>query len=225
MVSAMRVKVRAFSIVELLVVMAIVGVLAALGLAAVSKVLADANRADSTARLKAVGQAIFAYAGEHDQLLPGPLWPGQVMEYDASRDGRIVRDLAPYLAIEHRDAPYLVQRMIPQAYRRNPTSGRMADVRVYVMNASIILEGQTLTPFGTLITAPTGETVKTAEPLRLNRLDRLPANDRWMLSETDQKHPSVAVAPWRASTPALPVHDGFRAVLNFDGSASLESAR
>lgn len=222
MISVMRVEAGAFSIMELLVVVATVGLLTALGLGAGSKALANANKTDSTARLKALGQAVFTYAGEHDQLLPGPLWPGQVMEYDPARDGRIVRDLAPYLDIAHRDAPYLVQRMIPNAYRRNPPSGRMTDLRIYVMNASIILEGQAVTPFGTLITAPTGETVKTSDPLRLNRLDKLPGNERWMLSETDQRHPSVAAAPWRANTPALPMHDGFRAVLNFDGSANLE---
>jgi hypothetical protein len=43
-----------------------------------------------------------------------------------------------------------------------------------------------------------------------------------MMSETDQQHPSVSGAPWKANTPPKPVHDGFRASVNFDGSASLE---
>ncbi len=217
-----RFRERAFTLLELLAVLAICTALATLGLGVGGRALKEADKADSVARLRTLGNAIHLYAGEHDQALPGPLWPGQVMEYDPARDGRIVRDLAPYLDIAHRDAPYLVQRMIPNAYRRNPPSGRMTDLRIYVVNASIMLEGQTVTPFGTLITASTGETVKTSDPLRLNRLDKLPGNERWMLSETDQKHPSVAAAPWRASTPALPLHDGFRAVLNFDGSANLE---
>ncbi len=225
MFSVMQGKMRAFSLLELLVVIAIVGLLAALGLGAWSKALADANRADSIARLKTIGQAIFSYVGEHDQLLPGPLWPGQVLLYDPVEKGRLVVSLAPYLGVEQRDTPYLVDRMIPKAYRRNPTAGRMNDLRIYVMNASIVLEGNTHRPFGALLTTSNGDTVKSADPLRINRLDKLPDNERWMLSETDQKHPSVAAAPWKASTPPLPVHDNLRAVLNFDGSAQLEAAK
>ena len=207
---------RAFSLMELLVVLAIVGVLVALGLGAGAKSFSQAEKTDSLARLRTVGQAILLYAGEHDQQLPGPLWPGQVMLYDAAREGRIVRDLATYLGVEHKETPYLVQKMIPRAYLRNTTSGTMEDVRVYVMNSVIIQEGQTNRPFGSLTVSPV------VESMRLPRLDSLPQDERWMISETDQSHPDVVGAPWRANTPPKPAHDGFRAVLNFDGSANLE---
>jgi prepilin-type N-terminal cleavage/methylation domain-containing protein len=210
---------NAFSLIELLIAVAIVAVLVALGIGASHQALAGAKKADSLARLRSVGQAVLTHAGEHDSRLPGPLWPGQVMYYDAAREGRIVRDLAPYLEIPHRDAPYVVDRMIPKAFLPNPTAAPLADLRVYVMNSTIVLEGQTNLPFGSLTLSPP------VEPLKLGRLTNLPEGERWMISETDQSHDDVSSAPWKANTPAKPVHDGFRASVNFDGSANLETAK
>lgn len=207
---------RAFSLMELLVVMAIIAGLVTIGLAAGAKVLSEAEKTDSLSRLRTVGQAILLYAGEHDQQLPGPLWPGQVMLYDPAREGRIVRDLAPYLDIEQKDTTYLVDRMIPKAYRRNPTAGSISDMRVYVMNSSIVQNGQTNSPFGSLTVSPA------IDPMRLPKLENLPAGERWMVSETDQLHPDIPGAPWKANTPPAPVHDGYRAMVNFDGSAGFE---
>lgn len=208
-----------FSLIELLIAVSIIAVLVALGIGASRQALAGAKKADSLARLRKVGQATLTYAGEHDAQLPGPLWPGQVMLYDAAREGRIVRDLAPYLDVQHRDTPYVVDRMIPKAFLPNPTAAPLADLRVYVMNSSVVLDGQTNLPFGSLTVTPT------VEPMRLGRLANLPENERWMISETDQLHPDVSSAPWKANTPPKPVHDGFRASINFDGSANLEAAK
>jgi len=208
-----------FSLIELLVALSIVAVLVTLGIGASRQALAAAEKADSLARLRTVGLAALTYAGEHNAQLPGPLWPGQVMLYDADREGRIVRDLAPYLEVQHRDTPYVVDRMIPKAFLPNPTSAPLADLRVYVMNSSIVLDGQTNLPFGSLTVTPT------VEPMRLGRMEKLPDSERWMISETDQLHPDVSGAPWKANTPAKPVHDGFRATVNFDGSANLEAAK
>lgn len=206
----------AFSLPEILVALAILAVLITLGLGAGRRSLAGAERADSLARLRGVGQAILLHTGEHNQQLPGPLWPGQVMEYDPQREGRIVRDLAPYLGVESRDRPYLVDRMIPKPYRRHSTAGPLEQVRVYVMNSSVILDGQTNAPFGSLTATPP------IEPLRINQLENLAENERWMASETDQLHPDVSGAPWKAHTPPQPVHGNFRAAVHFDGSATLQ---
>lgn len=203
----------AFSLLEMLVALAIVAVLLVLSIGASRQTLAGAERADSLARLRSMGQAILSYTGEHDHQLPGPLWPGQVMFYDPIETGRLVVQLAPYLDVEQRDTPYLVDRLIPKAYRRNATAGAMKDVRVYVMNTS--LDGQTNLPFGSLTTDPP------IEPMRLAALDHLPEVERWMVSETDQLHPRISGKSWKVNTPPLPVHEGFRASVNFDGSAQV----
>ncbi len=74
------------------------------------------------------GKPCSTHAGEHNAQLTGPLWPGQVMLYDARagrpRSSAISR---AYLGIEHRDSPYVVDRMIPKAFQPNPTAAPLAD--------------------------------------------------------------------------------------------------
>ncbi|MEI6338761.1 MAG: prepilin-type N-terminal cleavage/methylation domain-containing protein [Verrucomicrobiota bacterium] len=207
---------RAFTLLELLAVLAIVAALATMGLGAGARTMAKANQADSVARLRTLGHAIHLSAGEHDQLLPGPLWPGQVMQFDVARDGRLVRDLAEYLNIESKNPPYLVERMIPRAYRQAMRGTKMEDARIYIMNTGVVMNAQTNQPFGSLTSSPI------LAPMKLGALTALPAEENWMACEADQLHPYVATAPWKANTPARPVHDGRRALVRFDGSVNLE---
>lgn len=202
---------------ELLVAISVTAVLALFGLAAYSRMSSTGDQADSTARLRSLGQAVLLHAAEHDHYLPGPLWPGQVMLYDPAREGRVVRELAPYLGIEQRPEPYLVSHMIPRAYRKTAPGVPLHDLRVYVMNPGVTIDGRIVPPFGALTTSPP------AAPLRTISLGSLPAQEQWMLAEADQKHPYVATAPWRASTPEIPVHGGRRGLMKFDGSIEFEN--
>jgi prepilin-type N-terminal cleavage/methylation domain-containing protein len=76
---------RAFTIVELLVVIAIVAVLAGLAVTAMPGLMERAERADALAKTRTMGQAVLQYVPDHAGKLP-PLFPGQVLEYavDAS---------------------------------------------------------------------------------------------------------------------------------------------
>lgn len=214
----MQKSVGAFSIVELVVVLGLAALLAVLGIGAGSRALATADRMDATARLKSLGEAVFHYAAENDQRLPGPLWPGQVLLYDAQREGRLVRELADYLDIETRATPYVVDRLFPRAYRRAMPPGSPGDARVYVMNSGLNVDGQVRAPFGSLTTTPV------VAPMRLGQLPSLPSGERWMISEADQSHPDVAGAPWKAHTPSRPLHEGRRISVGFDGAVSLDRA-
>ena len=206
---------NAFSLVELLVVLAIIAILAALAFPAWKRAVSNSDRADSIAALRTMSQAILLHAADHGQKLPGPLWPGQVMLYDPAREGRLVRELADHLGIERRNEIHLADRLIPRAFRRTIPASKLPDTRVYVMNSSIQTPSATMQPFGSLTgSAPT-------PPLRLIQLGNLPANENWMLSETDQLHPDVSGAPWKANTPAIPLHGKFRARAGWDGSAVL----
>jgi len=204
---------------ELLVVVAITGVLTVLLAAAWPRGIAEANRADSSSRLRALGQAIFLYTGDHEGKLPGPLWPGQVLLYDPARDGRIVRDLAAYLDIEQRANAYVVDKMFPRAYRENMPPGSPGDARVYVVNPGWIdSDGQTIAPFGSTTSTPTIGAMKIAQ------LNAIPETNGWMIAEADQQQAYVSTAPWKANTPARPLHDGYRATVRFDGSVNFEKA-
>lgn len=208
----------AFSLVELLAAMAIVTVLGALVFSASRQTMAGARKSDSLARLRSWGNAVLTYAGEHDARLPGPLWPGQVLLYDAAETGRLVVRLAPYLDVEHRESPYVAERLLPTAFRTQAPGGPLGELRVYVVNSVIVSDGQTNRPFGSLTSSPA------TDAMRLAQLPTAPPDERWMLSETDQRHPDVSGAPWKASTPAAPLHGDFRAAVDFDGSARLERA-
>lgn len=207
---------RAFSLLELLVTLVLISILAVLGFQAGSRVLSRADQVDSLACLRNMGQAMLLYGGDHEQRLPGPLWPGQMLLYDADREGRLVREVAPYLEVEPRDTPYLVTGLIPRAYRRVVPAEKLPSTRVYVMNTTIEIQGEGRAPFGDLRTDPPIPT------MRQSQLRNLSAEDRWMMSEADQKHPDVSTAPWRNNTPREPVHRGRRAVMDFDGAIHLD---
>lgn len=204
-----------FTLTELLIVLAVLAVLVGLVSAALPHVLGLGDRVDSIQRLRGLGKAVELYAADHGDRFPGPLWPGQVPEFDPAREGRLVRELADYLGIERKPAPYLVESFIPRATRRAMGTQNLREIRVYVVRPEVEVDGKPLRPFG-LLTGPR------AEPLSRGELARMPQGLEWMVAEADQKHPVVSGAPWRSFTPAEPLHHGKRAVLMFDGSVRME---
>jgi prepilin-type N-terminal cleavage/methylation domain-containing protein len=206
----------AFTLIEMLVVVAILGSLAVLGLSAGSRALREANKADSLARIRTMGQAILLHAADHDQTLPGPLWPGQVMEYDPTRDGRLVRDVAAYLDLPQGSERYVATQMIPKAFRRSAPGIALKDLRVYVMNEFLVNDGQTNLPFGSLTAGPP------IPSMRLGSFTIPSEAEHWMIRESDQLLADLADKSWRTSTPPRPVHGNTRLALGFDGAARVE---
>lgn len=204
----------AFTLIELLVTVAIIGLLAALSMAAIPSLLQRADRADALAKIRTMGTAVLQYAPDHGGLLP-PLFPGQVLEYEDGRGGRIVTECAAYLGIEKQPGKYLVQSLMPRAYARVRQPSDHAQLRVYVMNTALTNRGTTIHPFGRVTTPgqpPTGNAPLAA---------LTGASAQWMMSTADQRQPNVATAPWKANTPPEPPLGDMRAVLRFDGSAGL----
>lgn len=194
---------------------AIIGLLATLAAAAVPSIIERANRADALTKTRSMGTAVLQYTADHGGLLP-PLFPGQVLEYENGRGGRIVTECATYLGIEARPGKYLVQSLMPRAYARVREPSDHAQMRVWVMNTALTNNHHpTINPFGRVTTPgqpPTGN-------LPLAALAG--AGAQWMISTADQRQPNVATAPWRANTPAESPLGDMRAVLHFDGSAGM----
>ena len=107
----------AFSLVELLVTIAIIGVLAVLTAAVLPSLTQRAERADALPKIRTMGTAVLQYAPDHGGLLP-PLFPGQVLEYEQGRGGRIVTECAAYLGLPPEPARYLAAALMPRAYAR-----------------------------------------------------------------------------------------------------------
>ncbi len=205
---------RAFTIIELLVVIALVAVLAALSLTALPGLMQRADRADALAKTRTMGQAVLQYVPDHAGKLP-PLFPGQVLEYEPGRGGRIVTECAAYLGIGLSDERYLVTSLMPRAYARQNVPADLSQMRVWVMNSTVTNNGTITNPFGRVTTqgqTPTGN---------MNLAALRDAGPQWMISTADQSHPNVASAPWRANAPPEPPLGNVRAVFRFDGSGGL----
>ena len=203
-----------FTLVELLVVIGVVAVLAGLAAGTLPGLLQHADRADTLAKTRSMGVAVLQYPADHGGRLP-PLFPGQMLEYEAGRGGRIVTECAPYLGLPTSPAKYVVQSLMPSAYARQTVPPNPAQMRVWVMNARLTNNGTEVTPFGSVSTPgepPTGNT-------KLGALSG--ASPQWMMTTADQQQPNVAAAPWKANTPPTPPLREVRAVFRFDGSAGL----
>ncbi len=201
----------------MLVTAALVAVLAAAVHAALSGAARRADRTDALSKMRAMGSAVLRYSSDHQGRLP-PLFPGQVLEYEEGRGGRLVTECADYLGIEKLPGRHLVSRLMPRAYRSLKDPSSHAAMRVYVMNSSIASGSATVSPFGRVVTAgqpPVGPSPLVAVAGAFPSL--------WMMSNADRMHPAVASAPWQASAPTAPPLGDVRAVFRFDGSAGLEN--
>lgn len=204
-----------FTLIELLVTIALIAVLAGVASGVLPGMIVHADSADALAKVRQMGAAVLQYPSDHNGLLP-PLFPGQVLEYEEGRGGRIVTECATFLGIDSRAGKYLVTPLMPRAYARLAEPKDKNALRVYVMNTAITNDGAVLNPFGRVTTPgkpPTGNTPLSA---------LAGAGASWMISTADRKQPNVAAAPWRNNTPADPPLGNKRAVFRFDGSAGLD---
>jgi prepilin-type N-terminal cleavage/methylation domain-containing protein len=205
---------RAFTIVELLVVIAIVVVLAGLAVTTMPGLMERAARADALAKTRTMGQAVLHYVPDHAGKLPA-LFPGQVLEYEPGRGGRIVTECTDYLGINQAEGKYVVTSLMPRAYARQTMPANPAQMRVWVMNGTMTNKEGITYPFGSVTTPgqpPTGNRTLAAVPhITL----------QWMISTADQEQPNVEAASWKANAPPKPPLGNVRAVFRFDGSAGL----
>ncbi len=93
----------AFTLVELLVVIAVIGILAALLLPSLAQGKQKALQTQCVSNLKQIGIAIHMYAGENHDTLPGPIWQGLYYTYNNETE-RILYYIAPYLSLPAADS-------------------------------------------------------------------------------------------------------------------------
>ena len=203
-----------FTLLELLVVLALVAVVAALAASLGPGLFQRADRADALAKTRTMGAAVLQYTADHGGRLP-PLFPGQVLEYEAGRGGRIVTECAPYLGLPAEPARYLAVQLMPRAYARLDAPADKNALRVYVMNTAVTNRGAVVNPFGRVTTPGQPPTANTTLAALAG------AEAAWMMSTADQGQPNVDTAPWKANTPKNPPLGKVRTSFRFDGSAGL----
>src|ERR1700729_2262667 len=86
---------RAFTLIELMVVIAIIAILAALLVPVLSRGKGYAWRTQCANNLKQLGTVIQLYADDHDDHLPGPAWQGLYYVYNNSENVYLLYYIAP----------------------------------------------------------------------------------------------------------------------------------
>ncbi|RRJ97331.1 type II secretion system protein [Opitutaceae bacterium TAV4] len=97
----------AFTLVELLTVIAIIGVLSALVIAGISHVRHQARITACRSNLRQAGVAMLNYAADSRDRLPGPLWRGQGPFYNSdgtgnfnTNSGNLADFIVPYFGLQ-----------------------------------------------------------------------------------------------------------------------------
>jgi prepilin-type N-terminal cleavage/methylation domain-containing protein len=80
----------AFTLVELLVVIAVIAILAAMLLAAMARAKQKAQASNCLSNLKQAGQALEMYTQDCDGSLPGPVWVGARSNHDENSSTELI---------------------------------------------------------------------------------------------------------------------------------------
>jgi prepilin-type N-terminal cleavage/methylation domain-containing protein/prepilin-type processing-associated H-X9-DG protein len=200
----------AFTLIELLTVIAIIGILAAIIIPTVSRVRESARKSQCVSNLRQVGMGIMLYAQANRDRLPGPLYTAQGPRFNANPGAGVVGNLA--LLIE----PYLSSNDVTAGTIKRQ---KMLDCPSW-LNATPDANGPSMqlnvNPRNWDSVAPFGRVPEIA-PATLTRIGRFPLSTTWMMVDVDREWLAGATPSWAAQIPENPAHKNSRNVLYFDG--------
>ncbi len=217
----------AFTLVELLVVVAIIGILATLLLAASQRAIGAADSVKCAANLRLVGQAVTSYVNDNSFMvgrptllsswtpvpgqLPGPLNGGQHPWSCWKYKGMLGYFLSPYLGLpEPTGVEYIVPVLQCPAWKKKTTQ---LDGVSYLAPNSIVYGGVTNAPFGRV---NSGTGYPDPAPSRMVALPPVALSSIAVLQDVDKKN--VSAGPdWYPPLPDKPVHNGKRNTVYLDG--------
>jgi prepilin-type N-terminal cleavage/methylation domain-containing protein len=191
--------IRAFTLVELLIVIAIIAILAALLLPVLAKGKQKAYQANCTSNLKQFAYSIGMYTHDNRDFLPGPAWTGIFFTYYDKNpnaesgslmfpdkyDGSLVAQLTSYLGLPA-PSPTIVQTaavtICPASYKVLPkliSNPKLLQVPIcYFSQAEFTNE-----PPDVLLIHPFGRPDTAEAPKKYSTI-RSPA-DTWALTDCD----------------------------------------
>jgi prepilin-type N-terminal cleavage/methylation domain-containing protein len=210
---------RGFSLVELLVAIAIIAVLAVLVFGMARGFIRQAAASRDAATLRQMWTCIQMYAGDNNDLLPGPLFTRQSPIYNKApstnpREWRRLSDcLAPYLGHDNPKPGDFIEAMAA-SWQKNPIS---RNAPTYYMQQKLpIGDGRfTENPWG----LPAPASVEDRMPMRMSVVMAQPKTNRtWAMTEFDQDHPEISDPGLKYGTPEGMAHQTYRLGVYFDGS-------
>lgn len=215
----------AFTLVELLVVITIIGLLAGLSIPAIGKARQTSSRGISAGNLKNLATAIFSYAGENDGSLPGgsTTLSGISPIAKASAANSLQVQLMDYLDKNRPSGnswgSYYLKSLSYPAWLTFNKGTNDRQIPAYIACQDYPDgQGGSISPFG-------GGKASNS-PMKLLQLPSGGTNRPYAVIETDQKlYSSVTwnTPSWRANLSSNALHGAVRNVLYFDGSVQAVS--
>lgn len=204
-----------FTLTELLVAIAIIAVLAALVFGMTRSIIRQAAATRDANTMRQMWTCIMMYAGDHNDLMPGPLFTGQTPIYNKKlstnpREWRRLSDcLASYLGHENPENGDFIEPMAA-SWQKTPESQNAA---AWHMQQELTIgddKKNTENPWGK--PAPAANRM----PMTYSAVMSQPQTSRtWAMTEIDQLHPDRKPD---IRNPEGMVHGRFRLGIYFDGS-------
>ena len=209
----------AFTLIELLVVTGIIAILAALTFAVSGTVRKSTDRTKCLANMRVIGHAINLHVGEHEGLLPGPLWTWQSCWYDDADFGGLGTILAPYFSQTATSEKQKMDVFVCPAWQRGAP---YAQDQSWLMNTEVMVNGTAMNPWGDAdVALSMGDETSTDPtapdvPKLMAQLGDISAARVWAMQDLDAQSPVRKVPRGIA---LKPVHGDKRNALFFDWHA------
>lgn len=198
----------AFSLVEMVVMVAIVLLLAALALPVFSKVQEVTLSMRCVANLRQIGIGCQGYVTENDGFLPGPIY-NSVYAYYVIGNPALTTAIAPYVGLT-KPTTYSPLFMCPAFLQKEPKRGNVYNPAYMIHYIATNYNGNTVYPFGSTASSPALQPMKLAQVSEIGG-----ASEVWAICDLDKKN-GPASAGWYSTLPAAPVHGSYRNALFFD---------
>lgn len=209
----------AFTLIELLTVIAIIGILAAIVIPVVGKVRKTAQGARCVSNLRQVGTAMMAFTSDNKGKLFTKVFDLQSSSYDGD-PRRIQSRLYPYLNVPKEEwGPQKVAEIMrcESWYSLWPAAFATIGPSLWLNGTEhtgrgVRVGGQLIAPFG-----PANPSLDASKPVGLSLGSIDSPSREWAMVETDALLSRLQISAHKANVPQELVHGNYRNALFFDG--------